>query len=605
MDRDEIDAMRRDKDALIAALEALSSRVQGKNAQCPWHDDQTPSASILEEPKTGAWKVYCHVCQRGGDVFDLRETAGGRPVADQLRELNIRQKAEKVRHVFATIEEATDAYAKHLGRTQATYQYANPDTRAVELVVVKLAQPNGKKAIRPLAPFHGGWIMEWPPKPWPIYNRARVLASDRVVVVEGEKCAHALYNLGIVATTAPCGAGKAECADWTPLSGKDVILWPDHDADGTGAKHMADVRRILNALPKPPRIWLVNEKGLGLADDGGDCADIINAVGDPDQAKALMLAIIDDAQPLGASRDVSTMIEDIIAGRRKSVAWPWPLVTALSRALLPGTVTLLCGDPGSGKSFFLLQSAIQWAASGESMAILEMEEDRTYHLRRALALLDRNGRLFDDSWIAGHPAEAREAHRRHERVLDELGMRMSESPDAMKLPAVADWIEARARAGVRIIVVDPITAAATSDKPWNDDLAFVMRAKAVAKETGASIVLAIHPKKAPQSGKPQGLSDMAGGAAYQRFAQCVLWLQAFMPKSLSTADGDRLCNRGLVILKSRNGPGHGTRIAMNFDGATLSFTEHGVITKETKVVPDKRLRKSAQPQDSEDLWGNP
>ena len=45
------------------------------------------------------------------------------------------------------------------------------------------------------------------------------------LTVEGEKVVHALHDYSVVATTSPCGAGKAKHPDWTPLAGKNVILY--------------------------------------------------------------------------------------------------------------------------------------------------------------------------------------------------------------------------------------------------------------------------------------------------------------------------------------------------------------------------------------------
>src|SRR5688572_10269629 len=85
------------------------------------------------------------------------------------------------------------------------------------------------------------------------------------------------------------------------------------------------------------------------------------------------------------------------------------------------------------------------------------------------------------------------------------------------------------------------------------------------------------------------LDDLAGGAAYARFAHTVIWLEPYHPdrqvvvrqvtpfgstKSLVTA------NRGLLLRKVRNGPGGGLQIAFNFNGKKLSFEELGVIIKE-------------------------
>ena len=75
------------------------------------------------------------------------------------------------------------------------------------------------------------------------------------VLVEGEKCVKALRAIGVVGTTSPCGAGKGEHCDWTPLAGKTIFLWPDNDENGIA--HMRAVSAILEKLkPTPSLIWL-------------------------------------------------------------------------------------------------------------------------------------------------------------------------------------------------------------------------------------------------------------------------------------------------------------------------------------------------------------
>jgi putative DNA primase/helicase len=71
------------------------------------------------------------------------------------------------------------------------------------------------------------------PDPRPLYNRPGIVKADRVVLVEGEKCADALIAKGICATTAMNGANAPiEKTDWSPLAGKHVLIWPDNDEAG-------------------------------------------------------------------------------------------------------------------------------------------------------------------------------------------------------------------------------------------------------------------------------------------------------------------------------------------------------------------------------------
>jgi hypothetical protein len=96
-----------------------------------------------------------------------------------------------------------------------------------------------------------------------------------------------------------------------------------------------------------------------------------------------------------------------------------------------------------------------------------------------------------------------------------------------------------------------------------------------------------HPRKSSGMAKagPPSMDDMAGGTAYQRAAQCVLWLQSLKdpPGIVARAGSEQhtvVANKMLAVLKARNSPGMGTRIAYSFGGARLQFDEHGVIDNE-------------------------
>ena len=85
------------------------------------------------------------------------------------------------------------------------------------------------------------------PEPRPLYNLPAIATADAVVLVEGEKCADALMQLGIAATTAMGGAATAiDKTDWMPLAGKTVAVWPDHDE--AGARYAAAVIQKLASI---------------------------------------------------------------------------------------------------------------------------------------------------------------------------------------------------------------------------------------------------------------------------------------------------------------------------------------------------------------------
>lgn len=103
---------------------------------------------------------------------------------------------------------------------------------------IRCTHPDREKWVRPMHHDGIGFVVG-EPKPIAggklLYRLPEVIAGafgGVVYVVEGETCADALGALGIAATTTG-GAGSADAADWSPLAGRRVVIWPDHDPAGT------------------------------------------------------------------------------------------------------------------------------------------------------------------------------------------------------------------------------------------------------------------------------------------------------------------------------------------------------------------------------------
>lgn len=82
-----------------------------------------------------------------------------------------------------------------------------------------------------------------------------MLQAETVILVEGEKRALALIEAGYPATTAMHGAkAPVNKTDWSPLAGKDVLIWPDRDRPGFGYAETASqaASALEQALQYPP-----------------------------------------------------------------------------------------------------------------------------------------------------------------------------------------------------------------------------------------------------------------------------------------------------------------------------------------------------------------
>ena len=572
------DVIRRDRAALVREIEQAGAQFRGNACKCIFHEDRHASAGVYADDM-GVWRFHCQAasCGFGGDIFDVQAKLRNTTAAEILRAG--KPSNAKPAKVYSTLDDLKEAMP---GDVEAVYSYTNPNTGKVDMLIIRCKMSDGK-TFRQARPQAGGYVMQAPAKPWPLYNRARVQAADTVVVVEGEAKVHALNRYGITATTSPCGAGKAQHSNWAPLAGKNVVLWPD--ADEPGRQHMQQVEKILQQLSPAPRISLLEPTDLDLGKKE-DAVDFIKQLETLHKDKSAITAAIHEAlnkaHPKGVASGLNELIEDTISGKRQAIQWPWSSISGLTKALLPETVTIICGGVGASKSFMLLQAGAYWHKQGIRLAIYELEESRAFHLSRCLAQLSACSDMTDPDFIRDNPEQARALFAEHEAFLDSFGACIYASPETQPtLDQLAKWVQARAKASCRIIAIDPVTAAAhTSKASWEEDNAFLHTIKRCAVDYGCSIVLVTHPIKAVSFAD---VTQLSGGAAYSRFAQTILWLESHTDKSstVKTACGTTEAehDRTLHILKARNGKGQGVKLAYNFKAESLTLSETGIILR--------------------------
>ena len=177
---------------------------------------------------------------------------------------------------------------------------------------IRLKHPDtGDKWIRPMHLNGNGYELGEPKfdKRKPIYALPRIASnSDAVVwITEGENCADALNKLGLLATTSG-GATSADTADWQPLRGRTVQIWPDNDDPGKA--YAGAVASILLGMGCVVSCIDVDKLGLGAGDDviqwleahpeaaGGDIDALPMLTPSPDAGSAPALDSWPDPLPL-------------------------------------------------------------------------------------------------------------------------------------------------------------------------------------------------------------------------------------------------------------------------------------------------------------------
>lgn len=124
---------------------------------------------------------------------------------------------------------------------KAIYPYYNEQKQLLGYVV-RIEDKDGHK-ITPTLTYcqndkgHQFWRWQGFGDNRPLYGLDRLSQDKPILIVEGEKTTDAAQKLlpEYTVVSWPGGTGSVHKADWSPLVGKDITIWPDNDAPGVKA----------------------------------------------------------------------------------------------------------------------------------------------------------------------------------------------------------------------------------------------------------------------------------------------------------------------------------------------------------------------------------
>jgi putative DNA primase/helicase len=263
------------------------------------------------------------------------------------------------RAILPVPDDAPGEFPQHrLGKPAWRWVYRDAIGQRL-FVVARFDRPNGRKEILPLTYCEGpGGKREWrwqvPPEPRPLYGLDRLArrAEAPVIVTEGEKAADAAGALFAdhVAVTSPGGAGTVAKADWAPLRGRAVTIWPDHD--GAGRRYAEDVARLAHEA------GAASVRLVDVPDTFPEKWDVADPLPDGWDLRGLR-GLLAAARPI--ERVETGPIVEIVNGSAivpRPVAWLW------EGWLAQGKLHILAGAPGTGKTTIALAFAAALTAGG-------------------------------------------------------------------------------------------------------------------------------------------------------------------------------------------------------------------------------------------------
>ena len=287
----DIEALKASTDivAVVGAYVALKKQGAEYKAQCPFHADATPSFYVIPNKRI----CHCFGCGWTGDVIDFLQEKEGidfKAACDRLGNGQhwtpkpIAQSApplpDRVTSKPPPDAGVPEMETHQLGEPSRVWPYRDA---AGEILgyVARYETPEGKQIRCWTWGARGSALPAWGcghwSKPRPLYGLDRLAERPHVwaLVVEGEKACDAAIELlpTYACITWPGGANAWKHADWEPLRGRNVLLWPD--ADEPGAECMARLADML-ANNLGCTVKIINP--LALPEDLPEGWDLANAL---------------------------------------------------------------------------------------------------------------------------------------------------------------------------------------------------------------------------------------------------------------------------------------------------------------------------------------
>lgn len=350
------------KTSIVSVLESkglLVPKTKKPSIKCPFHKDGNPSFSI--DIEKGVW--FCHAGCGGGSVIDLLAKFDGTDGIAAIKKYvpsdeNYKEPAQPAKATISKIYSYQDENGKEL------YQ----SLRYIPKTFRQRTQVNGE------------WIWKMEGVRRVPYHLPEVLKAQQVWIVEGEKDADNLRELGYVATCNVGGAGKWLDSYSEFFVGKEVILCGDNDKPGE--EHIDKVCSSLSPVAK-------NVRQIRFSGDFKDASDFIAAYKDQTEAKAALDSLIAGAPilikgvhlPIKSISELEDTYRKHVADIRKNQLdlGNWiPSFRGHVRGLVPGELVTIVANTGVGKTALLQNISKHCAPLPTVLFEMELPDELLY-----------------------------------------------------------------------------------------------------------------------------------------------------------------------------------------------------------------------------------
>ena len=398
-------------------------------------------------------------------------TASATPIKSEAKSKN--------RKTYATRDDAISAAARQIGGTHAgSWEYQRADGGllfSVHRFDLPKVGADGKcdKQFRPIHRASEGWVIGDPLGELPLYRLTKLSGTGRVYLPEGEKCADAAGALGLKnVVTSSHGSKSAKRTNWSPLAGREVVLFPDNDNDGE--KYATEVAAILSALSPPARVRLVRLPDLSPKGDIADYIELRDSVTTED-IRACIEDMAENAPLVLPSPDTlpeprrpawitTSALMDRPAYRRglTTVSTEFEAINwALGGGFIAGFVYIVAGRTGSAKSMLVANMARLMGLAQVSVLLFTLEDGpqlAVWRMHAASANVPLRV-LLDGATGDGRDIQSL---RESAGTIRDLPVKLA---DCRELVDIVRVIELHAADGGQIVLLDQISKIRTSGLP--------------------------------------------------------------------------------------------------------------------------------------------
>lgn len=544
----------------ISRFEFRRKTTNGFMVVCPAHDDSRKSPSLsIGKGKDGGVVLKCFA---GCDTNSVVRALGL-----SMKDLFAEEKFKPFRVPAIKPEKKSDS-PEVKPEIEKVYSYRNQHGEEVYQAI--RMKPKSFRQRHKSA--NGEWIWSMEGVERVLYNLPEVIKANEVWIVEGEKDADNLMELGIVATCNVGGAGKWMDGYTEYLAGKNIVICGDNDEPGQ--KHVKLVFESVSQKAKSVKII----KPAGVK----DASDYISKFSEKTEAKSALAELSASAVPCigGVSLPIYSMA-DIEPLYKQQVMQSSKVALDLSRWLpsfsairpvIQGEFVLILGDTGTGKTGILQNIVIN-----------------NLHMKTLMFEMELPSELLFERYMAlrgGYDSIEVEKEYKNNAIFGEAAM-MQQFPNLYICPQSKITLEqiesmimrAELKMGERpsLVLVDYVQLINGQGNRYEKTSNTAEGLKVLAKST-RTIIVATSQVARNEDGQI-GLHSAKDSGSLENSAGLVIG---------AWRDPEDFRQLTMRVLKSTKG-GAGTEVVCDFDGAKMKIAERSRLIVDTATPSAEEL----------------